>query len=125
MQYDLLIKDGFLVDGSGLPGYHSDLGIADGKIVAMGKVDGSAKEVINARDLVVAPGFIDVHTHYDAQLFWDPWATPSCWHGFTSVFMTNCGFGLAPCKPQDREYITRMLVKVEAMPLESLKAGVP
>jgi N-acyl-D-amino-acid deacylase len=91
----------------------------------MGKIEGQAQEVIDARGLVVAPGFIDVHTHYDAQLFWDPWATPSCWHGFTSVFMTNCGFGLAPCKPQDRDYITRMLVKVEAMPLESLKAGVP
>jgi N-acyl-D-amino-acid deacylase len=125
MQYDLLIKNGFLVDGSGLPGYCGDLGVAGGKIAALGKVDGPAKEVIDARGLVVAPGFVDVHTHYDAQLFWDPWATPSCWHGFTSVFMTNCGFGLAPCKPQDREYITRMLVKVEAMPLESLKAGVP
>lgn len=125
MQYDLLIKNGFLVNGSGLPGYYGDLGIASGKITALGKVEGSAKEVIDARGLVVAPGFIDVHTHYDAQLFWDPFATPSCWHGFTSVFMTNCGFGLAPCKPQDREYITRMLVKVEAMPLESLKAGVP
>jgi len=125
MQYDLLIKDGFLVDGSGLPGYHGDLGVADGKIVAMGKVDGPAKETISAKGLVVAPGFVDVHTHYDAQLFWDPWATPSSWHGFTSVFMTNCGFGLAPCRPQDRDYITRMLVKVEAMPLESLKAGVP
>jgi len=125
MQYDLLIKNGFLVDGSGLPGYCGDLGVTGGKIVAVGKVDGPAQEVIDAQGLVVAPGFIDVHTHYDAQLFWDPWATPSCWHGFTSVFMTNCGFGLAPCKPQDREYITRMLVKVEAMPLESLKAGVP
>jgi N-acyl-D-aspartate/D-glutamate deacylase len=125
MQYDVLIKNGFLVDGSGMPGYHGDLGVANGKIVAMGRVDGPAREVIDARGLVVAPGFIDVHTHYDAQLFWDPWATPSCWHGFTSVFMTNCGFGLAPCKSQDREYITRMLVKVEAMPLESLKAGVP
>ncbi len=125
MQYDLLIKNGFLVDGAGLPGYYGDLAVAGGKIVAMGKVDGQAQEVIDARGLVVAPGFIDVHTHYDAQLFWDPWATPSCWHGFTSVFMTNCGFGLAPCKPQDRDYITRMLVKVEAMPLESLKAGVP
>jgi N-acyl-D-aspartate/D-glutamate deacylase len=125
MQYDLLIKDGFLVDGSGMPGYYGDLGIADGKIAAMGKVDGPAKETISAKGLAVAPGFIDVHTHYDAQLFWDPWATPSSWHGFTSVFMTNCGFGLAPCKPQDRDYITRMLVKVEAMPLESLKAGVP
>jgi N-acyl-D-aspartate/D-glutamate deacylase len=125
MQYDIVIKNGFLVDGSGLPGYYSDVGIAGGKIVALGKIDGPAKEHIDARGLVVAPGFIDVHTHYDAQLFWDPWATPSCWHGFTSVFMTNCGFGLAPCKPQDRDYIARMLVKVEAMPLASLQAGVP
>jgi N-acyl-D-aspartate/D-glutamate deacylase len=125
MSYDLLIKNGFLVDGSGTPGYYGDLAISGGKIAAMGKLEGSAKEVIDARHLVVAPGFVDVHTHYDAQLFWDPLATPSCWHGFTSVFMTNCGFGLAPCKPQDRDYITRMLVKVEAMPLESLKAGVP
>lgn len=125
MSYDLLIKNGFLVDGSGMPGYYGDLAISGGKIAAMGKLEGSAKEVIDARHLVVAPGFVDVHTHYDAQLFWDPLATPSCWHGFTSVLMTNCGFGLAPCKPQDRDYITRMLVKVEAMPLESLKAGVP
>lgn len=125
MAYDLLIKNGFLVDGSGTPGYYGDLAVSGGKIAAMGKLEGAAKEVIDARHLVVAPGFVDVHTHYDAQLFWDPLATPSCWHGFTSVFMTNCGFGLAPCKPQDREYITRMLVKVEAMPLESLKAGVP
>jgi N-acyl-D-amino-acid deacylase len=125
MQYELLIKNGLLVDGSGLPGYYGDIGIADGKIIATGRVEGTAQEEIDARGLVVAPGFIDVHTHYDAQLFWDPWATPSCWHGFTSVFMTNCGFGLAPCKPQDREYITRMLVKVEAMPMASLQAGVP
>jgi N-acyl-D-aspartate/D-glutamate deacylase len=125
MSYDLLIKNGFLVDGSGMPGYYGDLAVSSGKVAAMGKVEGPANEVIDARGLVVAPGFVDVHTHYDAQLFWDPLATPSCWHGFTSVFMTNCGFGLAPCKPQDRDYITRMLVKVEAMPLESLKAGVP
>jgi N-acyl-D-amino-acid deacylase len=125
MPYDLVVKSGLLVDGSGMPGYQGDLEIADGKIVAIGRVEGPTKDIIDARHLVVAPGFIDVHTHYDAQLFWDPWATPSCWHGFTSVFMTNCGFGLAPCKIQDREYITRMLVKVEAMPLESLKAGVP
>ena len=123
MHYDLLIKNGFLVDGSGQPGYFGDLAVADGTIAAMGKVDGPATEVIDAHGLVVSPGFIDVHTHYDAQLFWDPLATPSCWHGFTSVFMTNCGFGLAPCKPEDREYITRMLVKVEGMPLASLKAG--
>ena len=125
MQYDLLIKNGLLVDGSGQPGYYGDVAVAQGHIAAIGKVDGPATEVIDATGLVVCPGFIDVHTHYDAQLFWDPLATPSSWHGFTSVFMTNCGFGLAPCKPEDRDYITRMLGKVEGMPLGSLKAGVP
>lgn len=125
MQYDLLIKNGFLVDGTGQPGYAGDVAIADGTIAALGKVDDRASEVIDAAGLVVSPGFIDVHTHYDAQLFWDPLATPSIWHGFTSVFMTNCGFGLAPCKPADREYITRMLAKVEGIPLASLGAGVP
>ena len=125
MQYDLLIKNGFLVDGSGAPGRTGDVAVAAGEIVALGKVDGRAAETVDAAGLVVAPGFIDVHTHYDAQLFWDPLATPSVWHGFTSVFMTNCGFGLAPCRPEDRDYITRMLAKVEGMPLASLGAGVP
>ncbi len=125
MQYDLVIKNGYVADGTGQPGYHADVGVSGSEIVAIGKIDEAADELIDATDMVVAPGFIDVHTHYDAQLFWDPLATPSCWHGFTSVFMTNCGFGLAPCKPEDREYITKMLAKVEGMPLRSLREGVP
>ena len=125
MHFDVLIKNGLVADGSGMPAYHADVGIAGGRIVTIGKVDGHAREVVDASGSVVAPGFIDPHTHYDAQLFWDPLATPTSWHGFTSVLMTNCGFGIAPVKPEHRDYIRRMLAKVEAMPLASLEQGVP
>ncbi len=125
MDYGIIIKNGLIVDGSGMPAYQSDLGITQGRIVTIGRISGQATEVIDARGLVVAPGFIDPHTHYDAQLFWDPLATPSSWHGFTTLLMTNCGFGIAPLKPEHRDYIMRMLAKVEAMPLQSLQQGVP
>src|SRR2546428_2864494 len=126
MQFDLVIENGLVVDGSGMPSFAADVGIADGRIVALGDLDATAaREVIDARGKVVAPGFIDPHTHYDAQLFWDPLATPTSWHGFTSVLITNCGFGIAPVKPEHRDYIRRMLAKVEAMPLASLEEGVP
>jgi N-acyl-D-aspartate/D-glutamate deacylase len=125
MDYDIVIKNGLIADGSGMPAYEADIGIAVGRIATIGKISGKAREVVEARGLVVAPGFIDPHTHYDAQLFWDPLATPTSWHGFTSVLMTNCGFGLAPLKAEHREYIMRMLAKVEAMPLHALAQGVP
>ncbi len=126
MQYDLVIENGLVVDGSGMPGFVADVGIAAGRIAGVGDIDTTgAREVIDARGTVVAPGFIDPHTHYDAQLFWDPLATPTSWHGFTSVLITNCGFGIAPVRREHQDYIRRMLSKVEAIPLASLEPGVP
>src|ERR671939_1800236 len=116
MPYDLLIKGGRIVDGSGLPGFLGDVAVQDGRIAALGRVDGAARRTLDADGLVVAPGFIDPHTHLDAQLFWDPLGTSSCWHGVTSVVMGNCGLTFAPCKPQDREYLAQMMESVEDIP---------
>src|SRR6267378_8090885 len=107
---DLLIKNGALVDGTGAPARSADIGIAGNRIAAVGKVTDSAKRTIDASDLVVAPGFIDPHTHYDAQICWDGALTPSSWHGVTSVVMGNCGVGIAPCRPETREIAMRDLV---------------
>src|SRR5580765_3453607 len=124
MAYDALIKDGTLVDGTGAPARRADVGIAGGKIVEVGELKGAAKRTIDADGLVVAPGFIDPHTHYDAQICWDGATTPSSWHGVTSVVMGNCGVGIAPCRPQAREIAMRDLVNVEAIPFEVLQAGI-
>jgi N-acyl-D-aspartate/D-glutamate deacylase len=121
---DLLIRNGALVDGTGAPARRADVGIAGGKITAAGRIADSAKRVIDATDLVVAPGFIDPHTHYDAQICWDGALTPSSWHGVTSVVMGNCGVGIAPCRPAAREIAMRDLVNVEAIPFEVLSAGI-
>jgi len=121
---DLLIRGGTVVDGTGSPAHRADVGIANGKIAALGRVKDSAKRTIDATDLVVAPGFIDPHTHYDAQICWDGALTPSSWHGVTSVVMGNCGVGIAPCRPQTREIAMRDLVNVEAIPFEVLQAGI-
>ena len=126
---DTLIINGTLVDGTGAPARPADIGIADGRIVAVadpGTLDGPAPETIDAGGLVVCPGFIDPHTHYDAQIFWDPRATPSNLFGVTTVIGGNCGFSLAPLgDPSDAEYLKRMMVKVEGMALEALNTGVP
>ena len=122
---DLKITGGTIIDGSGAPGYRGDVAIARGRIVALGKVSQAARETINADGLVVSPGFIDVHTHYDAQAFWDPTLSPSCYHGVTTVFGGFCGFSIAPMSKEAAGYLMPMLARVEGMPLESLAAGVP
>jgi N-acyl-D-amino-acid deacylase len=117
---DIVIANATLIDGTGAPARRQDVGIAGGKIVP----PGNAKRVIDADGLVVAPGFIDPHTHYDAQICWDGATTPSSWHGVTTVVMGNCGVGIAPCKPGAREIAMRDLVNVEAIPFEVLNAGI-
>src|SRR5256714_8857550 len=121
---DLLVKGGSVVDGSGAPARRADIAVSNGKITEIGRISAPAKQTIDASDLVVAPGFIDPHTHYDAQICWDGALTPSSWHGVTSVVMGNCGVGIAPCRPQAREIAMRDLVNVEAIPFEALNAGI-
>ena len=124
MTYDLVIKGGRLYDGSGLPSYLGDVAVKDGRIVDTGRINGEAKRVIKADGLAVAPGFIDFHTHLDAQLLWDPLATSSCYHGVTTVIPGNCGLSLAPCKEPDHDTILRSFERVEAITLPALKSGV-
>ncbi|MEX0847126.1 MAG: amidohydrolase family protein, partial [Ilumatobacteraceae bacterium] len=120
-----LIRGGTVVDGTGAPGVRADVMVEGDRIVAIGTSLGDAEHVIDADGLVVAPGFIDIHTHYDAQVFWDPALTPSCFHGVTTVVAGNCGFSIAPTRPDDRDLIARTLEKVEDMDPASLNAGIP
>ena len=124
MPCDLLVRNGLVVDGTGQPARRADVAIAGGRIAEIGGVAGGAARVIDATDLVVAPGFIDPHTHYDAQICWDGAVTPSSWHGVTSVVMGNCGVGIAPCRPAAREVAMRDLVNVEAIPFDVLDRGI-
>ncbi len=126
MGYDIVIKDGFIFDGTGAPRIRGDIGITDGHVSEIGRVDSkNAKRVIDATGMHVAPGFVDLHTHYDAQIFWDPYCTLSGWHGITSVAIGNCGFGFAPVDPDMREYAMKSMTRVEAIPYDSMAQGMP
>jgi N-acyl-D-aspartate/D-glutamate deacylase len=125
MAYDLLIKNGIVVDGTGRSRYRANIGVVDGRIAEIGSnIDGTARRIIDASDLIVAPGFIDPHTHYDAQICWDPLLSCSSWHGITSVVMGNCGVGIAPCRPELHEVVTWDLVNVEGIPFDVLSRGI-
>jgi N-acyl-D-amino-acid deacylase len=120
MAYDLLIKNGMVIDGSGFPRYRADIGITDGKIVDIGHIGGTAAQTIDAEGRFVAPGIIDLHTHYDAQPFWDKLCTPSIWHGVTTVLTGNCGLTLAPLRPEHREAMLATFCCVEDLPMQAL-----
>jgi N-acyl-D-amino-acid deacylase len=125
MALDLLIKNGLVIDGTGAPARQADVGISNGRIFSVQEqIQEKADRVIDASGLAVAPGFIDPHTHYDAQICWDGALTPSSWHGVTSVVMGNCGVGIAPCRPETREIAMKDLVNVEAIPFEVLNQGI-
>ena len=123
--YDLVVRGGHLVDGSGAAGRETDVGVKDGRVVAVGKVAGIGREEIDARGKLVSPGFVDVHTHYDGQATWDERMQPSSWHGVTSVIMGNCGVGFAPCKAEDHDRLVRLMEGVEDIPFPVLSQGLP
>ena len=124
MGYDILIRGGTVVDGTMVPRQRADVGIRDGRIVEIGKIASrDAGRVLDADGLIVAPGFVDLHTHYDAQIQWDPWCSISGWHGVTSVALGNCGFGFAPVKPAERDRAMLSMSRNEAIPLESMREG--
>ena len=126
MSYDLLIKNGTIIDGSGAASYQGDIAVKDDRIVGVGEVDADkASRTIDAEGKLVTPGFVDIHTHLDAQITWDPIASSSCWHGVTSVVMGNCGVTFAPCKPGDREYLAKLMESVEDIPARSIAEGMP
>ncbi len=121
---DLVISGGTVVDGTRFPAFRADVGIRGGRIAEIGRVAKTrAKRVLDADGLIVAPGFVDLHTHYDAQIQWDPWCTISGWHGVTSVALGNCGFGFAPVRPTERERAMLTMSRLEAIPLVSMREG--
>src|SRR3989442_5534506 len=120
MTYDLLIKNGRIIDGSGRPAFHGDVAVAGGKIVELGRLSGSARQTIEADGRAVAPGFVDNHCHYDAQVVWDPLCTYSSHHGATTVIIGNCSLALAPVKAEAREKLAGMASHVEGNPIAVL-----
>lgn len=123
--YDIIIRGGSIVDGTGAEPVLGDVGIKDGVIAAIGRVEGDAKKVIDATGKMVTPGFIDIHTHLDAQIGWDPDMTPVSWHGVTTALIGNCGVTFAPCKPDDREFLAAMMETVEDIPRDAIMSGLP
>ena len=124
MAFDLVIAGGTVVDGSGMARYRADVGVRDGRIAEIGRIRAPAGRTIDAEGRIVSPGFIDGHTHMDAQVAWDPLGSCACWHGVTSVIMGNCGFALAPCKPGEREWYAECLEAVEDIPKDAMMAGI-
>ena len=124
MQYDLVIKNGTVIDGSGFPRYRADVGVLQGRIASIGRIRASAREEIDAEGKIVAPGFIDGHTHMDAQIAWDPLGTCSCWHGVTTVVMGNCGFTLAPASVEHKHFVMRNLERAEDISAEAMEEGI-
>ena len=123
-EYDLVIRGGTVVDGTGIPRYRADLGVKDGRVAKIsGKIGPGAAKEIDASGCIVAPGAVDLHTHYDAQLNWDPYASLSGWFGVTSLTVGQCGFGFAPTRPEDRDLNMRMMNRIEAIPLKSMRLG--
>ena len=123
MEHDLIIKNGNIIDGTGSDAYSGDISIKDGVITNIGEVNGDAAEVIDAEGMTVSPGFVDIHTHLDAQIGWDPEMTPICWHGVTTALIGNCGLTFAPCKPDDVEILAGMMETVEDIPKQAILSG--
>src|SRR5713101_4053786 len=123
--FDLVIKGGQVLDGTGAPGRTADIAVLDGLIATVGRVDDSATRVIDADGALVTPGFVDIHTHYDGQATWDERLLPSAWHGVTTVVMGNCGVGFAPCRPADRQRLIELMEGVEDIPGTALHEGLP
>ena len=123
--YELVIRGGAVVDGTGAPARTADVAIDDGVVVEVGAIDGSASRVVDADGALVTPGFVDIHTHYDGQATWDERLVPSSWHGVTTVVMGNCGVGFAPCRPGDHDRIIELMEGVEDIPGTALHEGIP